>query len=242
MSGISDMSISHHSPIFCTIDNAVLSTSHNEQKHCPKYDYCQSNLDKFSFVIKHKLDESMAQTGSNNFEFSEFCETMQSTIDECFLTDEKYTKSKRNRLVNPWITSGLIASIEKKIYLYKKWKKTTSKKDKNGDHSFYMAYKDFSKKLKHLIAAAKRMHYFNKFQAVQGDCKKTWQLINEIRGKQKTKIKPSFIINGELNEDRRKIANGFNQFFTSIASKLNACLENYDDGIPVLPILISPVI
>ena len=49
-------------------------------------------------------------------------------------------------------------------------------------------------------------------------------MINEIRGKQKVKIKPSFIIviiDGTLVEERRIIANGFNNYFTSIASKLN---------------------
>ena len=46
-------------------------------------------------------------------------------------------------------------------------------------------------------------------------------MINEIRGKQKVKIKPSFIIDGTLVEERRIIVNVFNNYFTSIASKLN---------------------
>ena len=47
-------------------------------------------------------------------------------------------------------------------------------------------------------------------------------MINEIRGKHKVKIKPSFIIDGNVIE-RRVIANGFNKYFKSIASKLNEC-------------------
>ena len=99
----------------------------------------------------------------------------------------KTLKSKRNRLVNPWITSGIIASINKKNYLYKKWKKSTCKKDKIGDHSLYTTYKDFRKKLKHVIVDAKKMHYFNKFQSVQGDCKKN--LATNKRNSWQRKIK-----------------------------------------------------
>ena len=234
ISGIFETAISHHSPIFCIIDN-TLSSIEPEQKQCPKYDYCESNLDKFSNEIENKLSMTMENTDTSTG-FSEFCKTMKNAIEECFLTDPRTLKSKRNRLVNPWITSGIIASVNKKNFLYQKWKKSTSKKDKTGDHSLYTAYKDFRKKLKHIIGDAKKMHYFNKFQSVQGDCKKTWQLINEIRGKKISKIKPSFIINGEIIEDRRKIANGFNHFFVSIASKLNASIETYDDGIPITPI------
>ena len=59
---------------------------------------------------------------------------------------------------------------------------------------------------------------------MQGDLKKTWSLINELRGKTKRNIKASFIINGELVEDRRQISNEFNTFFATVAKKLNAKL------------------
>ena len=51
--------------------------------------------------------------------------------------------------------------------------------------------------------------------------KKTWQLINELRGKSKTNIKASFIIDGQVVHDRREIAKEFNIFFSSIARNLN---------------------
>ena len=43
--------------------------------------------------------------------------------------------------------------------------------------------------------------------------KKTWKLINDLRGKAKTNIKASFIINGEMVQDRREILKEFNIFF-----------------------------
>ena len=56
--------------------------------------------------------------------------------------------------------------------------------------------------------------------------KKTWQLINELRGKVKHKNKPSFKIDGQLVHDKRIISNGFIKYFTSIAETMNEELAN----------------
>ena len=60
----------------------------------------------------------------------------------------------------------------------------------------------------------------------KGNIKKTWELINKLRGKAKGDIKASFIIDGQMVTDRRKIANGFNIFFASIARKLNVKVQS----------------
>ena len=79
------------------------------------------------------------------------------------------------------------------------WKK---KKNLNHDQeviaAFYDKYKSYHRYLKRIIKLAKRNYYSKRFQNVQGDLKKTWSLINELRGKKKQNIKASFIINGEL--------------------------------------------
>ena len=128
--------------------------------------------------------------------------------------------------MNPWITSGIIASIKEKILLYENWKKTVTK----SNTECYIAYSNFHKILKHTIKQAKKLYMYNKFQSVHGDCKKTWKLINELRGKQKQSVKPFFIINGEVVENRRKIANEFKNYFISVATKLN---ESNEDELPI---------
>ena len=56
----------------------------------------------------------------------------------------------------------------------------------------------------------------------------------EKRGKTKQNIKAYFVINGELVEDRRQISNEFNQFFASVAKKLNArlCSSTLNQTVP----------
>ena len=87
--------------------------------------------------------------------------------------------------------------------------------------SEYITYKDFRKELKQIREKAQASYNKGKFNEVHGDSKKTWQLINKIRGKSKRQIKPPFVINNEKIMNRRVIANEFNKYFVSLAPKLN---------------------
>ena len=64
--------------------------------------------------------------------------------------------------------------------------------------------------LKSIIKNAKKHYYGKQFDESKGNIKKTWNLINALRGKHKDNISPSFIIDSKLVLDRRAIANGFN--------------------------------
>ena len=160
---------------------------------------------------------------------SDFYEAIdKSCKEECSLT------SKRNPIFKPWITPGIINSSNKKHKLHKQWEKSKkNKKDQHdkGDPVLYSNLCTYRKKLKYLIRSAKDKHYKNKMAEVNGDPKATWKLINNLRGKTKSKILPSFIIDGELVTNKRKIATAFNNYFVSIAQKLND-----GDTVPVDPL------
>ena len=96
----------------------------------------------------------------------------------------------------------------------------------------YNNYKVYRKKLNVIINCTKKDYRRKQFKKVEGNCKETWKLINEIRGKQKPRTKPSFIIDGCLIEERRIIANSFNKYFTSIATTLNES----DDEMQISPL------
>ena len=231
LSGTIKDKLLHHLPIFQIFDWKNVSS--NKVKHMQYYDYCNSNVDNFIKTLERKLNENPPQ------EFSSFFKKFHKVMDDTCKLD-KPKCSKRTAMNNPWITSGIIAAIENKHNLYNTWKKATKKKCVNGardadrDNCFcyfctqiqktYEKYKSYRKQLKHIIGVAKSKYYGNKFIEHQGDSKKTWEIINSIRGKQKRQIKPSFIINNEKITNRRIIANEFNKYFVSLASNLN---ENY---------------
>ena len=223
----------NHSPVFCII-SAICKTS-DFISTLPKHDYNETNVIMFQTKLSEYVDNIDVDdsTSANESKFEMFVSKINELVDECFLVDEKIKLSKRNRIQNPWITSGIIISIKKKDLLYKNWVKSTKKlKNKAGDPLLYANFKEFRKVLKCTIQHAKRMYQIKRFDKARGNSRETWKIINDIRGKHKTTIKPSFIVDGTVIEERRVIANSFNKYFTSIASKLNEC----DTGIPIVPI------
>ena len=95
--------------------------------------------------------------------------------------------------------------------------KTQTKENLDGNNVFYIRFKSYRQYLKKVI---KNNLY------CKGNMKKTWDFINEIQGKAKESIKASFVINGQLVEDKRKISNEFNNFFASVAKKLNIKIQD----------------
>ena len=99
----------------------------------------------------------------------------------CKLTTPKTTK--RNSITNPWITKGLINSVAKKARLYFDWHETKTAENPDGDPGKQYIYKEYKNYLKQAIKAAKAKYYAEKFDKFSNNSKKTWQVINELRGK-----------------------------------------------------------
>ena len=235
-SGTLQLNVSHHHAIFQI--NSCLNHVAEEPKlkYAQYYDYSTSNVDAFLTSIDNELNIDPPEN------FSSFCTTFQKHLDKAFKLD-KPKLSKRNALNNPWITSGLVTSIRTKDSLYDSWKKSQKKKcllpptnnikqeECNCLNCMnilkrYLEYKDYRKHLKVLIDRVKKNYYAGKLTDCSGDSKKTWEIINTIRGKTRREIKPCFILNDVKIINRRMIANEFNKYFQSIASKLN---ENYSE-------------
>ena len=87
---------------------------------------------------------------------------------------------------------------------YHKQRKFFSEENKLGDESLYSHYKKFRLELRKVIKCAKKHFYCKKFENIQGNIKKTWELINELRGKFKSNMKASFVINGKIVESLGK--------------------------------------
>ena len=213
MTGIIEQSVSHHSSIFAI--SKLIHGSTGKESVAVYYDFSESKTELFLSSI-----EKLSSENSLGHDLEDFLNIYNATVDEFFKLDQPKI-SKRNWIVNPWITDGLIISINKKESLYNTWKSTTTKNNPNGDLHSYQTYSSYRLTLKHAITAAKARYYHNKISQHKGDLKKMWGVINELRGKKKSSINPKFIINNQLIGDRRVIANEFNKYFVSLAAKLN---------------------
>ena len=93
-SGTLEEKISHHSPIFCFM-NYFLPTSDDSQPKCPKYDYCEENINDFLQKVGDKISSQSYAYDSENF--TKFVDTLKSEIESNFRVDEQVLKkSKRN--------------------------------------------------------------------------------------------------------------------------------------------------
>ena len=215
LSGTISEKISHHLPIF-QFSNIIFSKNCEKQTHTQYYNFSRSNLDLFTKNLEEATNDFVVDEN-----FSAFHEIFTKTMDDaCKLKTPK--TSKRNNISNPWITEDIIHSVETKHTLYKSWKRTVSRKNPKGNVEKFEKYRSYNKHLKKKIKHAKSSMYSKKFDACKGDMKNTWAIINEIRGKSRKEIKPLFKIDNKKITDRRVIASKFNEYFISIAEKMNS--------------------
>ena len=228
-SGTIPNTITHHHQIFQIFESSA-SKSNSNSKTTQYYDYCNSNVDKFTDCLSEEIGKT--PIGS----FGTFNRIFRENLDKtCKLEVPK--SSKRTVQNNPWISSGIIASVVQCDKLYNDWRKSRKRKCKEGvlddrggsclcqiccrKRYCYTQYKEYRKILKRVRKEAKEKYYKGKFDEKTGDMKKTWEIINKIRGKNKRQIKPQLVINNEKITNRRVIANEFNKYFVSLASNLN---------------------
>ena len=227
LSAVIDDYNSHHKPI-TALFNLAMGKCHPKPKQVQLYSYSKENINSLTHDLESQLD-ALVQPDFTAF-FTKFSELVDK---HCKLDNPKVTK--RNPVNNPWITDGILSAISTKADLYKDWSK--SKKfeqlSPNGDQKLYDKFVKYRKCLKHIIKKQKQSYYNDKILENSGNPKKTWEVINEIRGKQKKTLKCQFNISGVRITERRVIANKFNEYFSSIASKMN---ESSEIGIKLEPL------
>ena len=195
----------------------------------------RSITDRLLELLQINYDSLICSYNLEQPDFNMFFETFTKAIEKsCKLAIPKSTI--RNAINNPWITDAVINSIEEKERLHREWKDSCNKSLQKGDKAKHKTFSDYRRCLKHIIKSSKAKYYNNRFFEATGNPKKTWELINQIRGSMKKSIKPQFIINNERIIERRVIANEFNKYFVSLASKLNErttpVTNNFGDFLP----------
>ncbi|KAL5261473.1 hypothetical protein ACHWQZ_G007251 [Mnemiopsis leidyi] len=224
ISGTIDTLTNAHTGVF-EITKIRIATEPKQEQNFKFYDYSNQNLEKFV----QKLDNDLSNITNIN-EFSEFTGIFHDALDStCKLPRPKITK--RTPQNNPWITDSIKTAIDKKHELKDDWVKSIVAKTKPlGDPCLKKRFTDYRRVLKAVVNTAKNSYSSTKILENKHDRKKIWQIINELRGKSKKVIKPAITIDNKKITDRRIIANEFNKYFNSIASKLNESIVNLSDS------------
>ena len=95
--------------------------------------------------------------------------------DECIPLKKCTSKYKRDPL-SPWITKGILKSINTKNKLYKQYLQCPNDIRRQK-------FVTFRNKLHTIIRKSKRPFFFSKFQYAKGNMKETWKTINNVIGR-----------------------------------------------------------
>ena len=105
-------------------------------------------------------------------------ERITATAYEKHFPNKRVKVNKYKHKLSPWITAGLIKSIEFRDKLYKRLKACPQD---NPEHNRMEAnLKTYNGYLKQCIRFAKREHYVHEFTKYKNDIRKTWDTLKNI--------------------------------------------------------------
>ena len=119
----------------------------------------------------------------------------------------------------PWITKGILTSIKIKNKLYKKYCKA---KNESVKSNLFDSFKTYRNLIITLIKKSKRTHYKSFFDNNKKNIINTWKGIKSIINiNSTTNNQPTCLnVNGKTITNSTEIANSFNNFFSTIAQKI----------------------
>ena len=214
LNGILYTDVSDHFPTF-HID--VMSFTDNEPKYVQKREFNSLNIDKFNARIADVDWNDVLSSDEVQTSYSLFHEKFSCIYDECFPL--RYVKiGYRDR--KPWLTDGLKLSIKRKNKLFRK-------KNKNPDfEAEYIAYRNSLNKLLH---EAERNYYRSLLERSKNSMKKSWKILKDVINHKKQSSSCSrFKINDVVTSDKKRISNGFNDFYINVGSNLAKKIPNSD--------------
>ena len=221
LNGIVLNDLSDHLPVFAYFSGKTLTRDGENKVFIRKI--IDENLRKFNENVSNTnwasfLDEDL------NMAYDNFIDEYSRVYNACFPLN--VIKGKLlNNCSSPWITPGLLKSINKKNRLYEKFIRSPSLSNERK-------YKTYKNKLNHLIRIAKRKYYDTKFESAKNDLRTTWKLLNEVINKRKSKspLPSSFASEGKTITDLVEIADKLCKYFTNIGPNLARAIRDVNSS------------
>lgn len=128
---------------------------------------------------------------------------------------EKIFKQKKES--HPWITKGILKSIQKKDKLYKQYRKNPNSNNK-------ILYTQYKNKLTSLIRDSKANYFTVRLKTASGDQKKSWKVLNEILGRSnKSSVIPDTAVPTQSDNYiiQDPLSDRLNRYFASVGKNLS---------------------
>ena len=199
-SGILIEDLSDHLPIFVSL---LIGKNELEKR------------EQITTFDRHKMPEMIEYLSEklrnfqNNTDANVACKQItQAYIDGIRKYSKTYIPCRRKTPIKPWITAGILCSINMKNKLYKKYLRSMNLTNENK-------YKRYRNILTNLMRDAKKA-YIQKSLGDKNDSKQTWNVLNRLinKGKSNKDKYPSTFYNNEGHCYRgNDVVEGFNNFF-----------------------------
>ena len=213
LSGLSD-----HLPLFL-IDQIKLPR--NVGGTVLKRDVSEENIKNLRSFLANFSWQPILENNDHISASDQFFKIIGEATDLAFplkeISNNKKNNKKNNKIKLPWFSSGISKSSKKKGQLFAKMKKKPSPEN-------IKKYKEYKNLFNSVCRAAKRRFYLDKFSLHAKNCRETWKLINTTIGRttKKPQSFPSvFSVGGNTFDTPEKIVNGFNDFFTDVATNIS---------------------
>ena len=191
--------ISDHLPVLISL--ATLNNNTNQPTYKYIRDTSESNYQKYLKRIAELTPSIQFDTSLNsdpNITQNKLHYILHTSYTEC-LPIKRVKVNKHNTKQSPWITQGLMKSVQTKDAPYKQLKCT--KPNNPSYNTKNKKLKEYKSTLNHLIRKTKRDYYKAQFTKFSHDCKNTWKLLNEVAGRKAKKSElPSYLKKSYLNQ------------------------------------------
>ena len=211
--GILVTDVSDHLPTFVKISS--INNDCDDEEYYQKRDFSHFNAEKF----RKNLETELGKIDLNRYDPNAATEIFNSKFLEII---EKHApmrftkKHQKKKIRKPWITSGIIKSMEDRDELQEEAIKTRS-------DEIFKQYKKKRNHINRLVDKSRKDLLAQKLHDALNKGKATWQIINEVIGKRKRKgIEKINDVDGNTILDKKLISKRFNSFFANIGKNMAA--------------------
>ena len=213
-SGIIYDDLSDHFPIYISL-KLVAKKIPNRRKQIKCFDYRRiSDLQSYLQTELH----GFTNVTDPNTACEMLLQAYTKGINRYSIT---YIPSRKNTPLKPWISPGILASINHKNALF-------MQRNKHPTRSNTATYNRYRNMLNNIIREAKRLYVQSELK--DANMKKTWSILKEVtKGScEKPELPKIFHTDDGNCDEPQEIADGFNSFFTSIGKQLKNKMHTSD--------------
>ena len=215
--------------ITCSISDHFLQFSQIDifdrvkHKDAPKYarNWRLFNKNEFESELNSvNWSEIVDPDIGTDLSFNRFYYKIEKLLDE-MAPVKKLTRKEAGLKRSPWITNGILKSMNHRDYLYKKF---TLENDPSIKLTLKNSYNVYRNRIIALLRVSKKQYFSNYFEEHNTNIKKTWEAIRNIINvskKSSTKIN-KIIHNNQHITENKGIADTINTFYTNIGSSIEA--------------------